>query len=148
IKTSKLHPWLGGNGFDLVRVVGPNGLSERQIIYVAESRRSGRQLGRNKKLRIECVISSRRRVHRAAALIRTNRLPVVVKGNDGSPVVRRPAPAFQIAKEIMGAAIGAEVLDGLLTGLIEVDSLSGSNCHSIERRRSRPAPHGVREDKG
>src|SRR5258708_13634045 len=85
-------------------------LVRTEVVDVLELRRSRRQVARGQEQDVEVVVTSRRAVHRGAALECAGVVFRVIHADQRAVIVQGLVPTLQISEEVVQPSIGSEVL--------------------------------------
>jgi hypothetical protein len=108
-------------------------LLEADVDDVPESGRARRQLGEIQEVGVERIVTGRRRIDRTATLEDAGGILRIEQADHRTAIVERGvAPIFQVAEEVVNAAVGAKILGYAgETGLREIDVLAGRNGDAV-----------------
>src|ERR1035437_4086412 len=99
-----------GTGTSFVRLLRSEVLVIAQRVNVLELRRGRGQVARVQEQHVKVVVTSRRAVHRGAALERAGVVLRVIHADQRAVVVQGVVPSLEIAEEVVQSSVGSEVL--------------------------------------
>src|ERR1700733_11098231 len=105
-------------------------LRKSDTVDGAQHRRTRREKRRRQELRIKAIPARRRTVHRGAAFEDADGLLAIEEAYQGALVIQRAAPGFQIAQEVVYAAVGSVILRRA-RHLHELEPFPGGDCRPV-----------------
>src|SRR5271157_4709025 len=133
-----------GTPQNLLLLSGQNRLLIRQRVHVRKAGRAGRQRGDVREVRV-VIKSSRGGGVDHSILVNTRRLAGDVEAYHGAAIIRRGAPVFDKAKEVVSPSVGPEVSpwSGGISGIREGIVLTADDRHPPEGVRGAGAAANV-----